>query len=79
MIHFHLNYGLGLHMSLIGNHQDFSVREFSPAGVKVFKMMLNSADGWLDPSTVKLFMNIETIALPILHRVLLGRGACSPD
>ena len=33
--------------------------QFSPAGVKVIKMMLSSADGWLDPSTVKLFMNIK--------------------
>ena len=33
--------------------------QFSPAGVKVIKMMLNSADGWLDPGTVKLFMNIR--------------------
>lgn len=33
--------------------------QFSPSGVKVIKMQLNSADGWLDPSTVKLFMNIK--------------------
>ena len=33
--------------------------QFSPSGIKVIKMMLNSADGWLDPSTVKSFMNIE--------------------
>ena len=61
LIHFHLNYGLGLHVSLIGNHPHFSVREinFSPAGVEVIKMMLNSAHDWLDPSTMKLFMNIK--------------------
>ena len=31
---------------------------YSPAGVKVIKMML-TGDSWMDPSTVKLFMNIR--------------------
>ena len=34
-----------------GNH-------YSPAGVKVMKIMLNGSD-WLDPSTCKLFMNVH--------------------
>ena len=44
--------------------------QFSPSGVKVIKMMLNSSDGWLDPSTVKLFMNIRNDGTaPITPRV----------
>ena len=31
---------------------------YSPAGVKVIKMML-TGDSWMDPSTVKLFMTIK--------------------
>lgn len=31
---------------------------YSPAGVKVIKLML-TGDSWMDPSTVKLFMNIK--------------------
>ena len=32
--------------------------QYSPAGVKVLKIMLNGSD-WLDPSTCKLFMNVR--------------------
>ena len=32
--------------------------QYSPAGVKVVKIMLNGSD-WLDPSTVKIFMNVK--------------------
>lgn len=35
--------------------------QYSPAGVKVIKIMLNGSD-WLDPSTVKLFMNVKNDA-----------------
>ena len=31
--------------------------QFSPARIKVIKMMLNGSD-WMDPSTVTLFMNV---------------------
>ena len=32
--------------------------QYSPAGVKVLKIMLNGSD-WLDPSTCKLFMTVR--------------------
>lgn len=52
--------------------------QFSPAGVKVIKMQLNSADGWLDPSTVKLFMNIKNDSgAPITPRVAGAWGMFS--
>ena len=31
---------------------------YAPAGVQVIKMML-TGDSWMDPSTVKLFMNVR--------------------
>ena len=31
---------------------------YSPAGVEMIKMML-TGDSWMDPSTVKLFMNVK--------------------
>ena len=49
---------------------------YSPAGVKVIKLML-TGDSWMDPSTVKLFMNVEMTVQPTSYLALLVLGECS--
>ena len=47
---------------------------YSPVGVKVIKMML-TGDSWMDPSTVKLFMNARNkAAQPTTPHVLGAWG-----
>ena len=47
---------------------------YSPAGVKVIKMML-TGDSWMDPSTVRLFMHARNdSAAPITAHFAGARG-----
>jgi len=49
--------------------------QFSPGGVKVIKMMINSSDGWLDPNTVKLVMNVTNKSADIIRPRVAGPWA----
>jgi hypothetical protein len=35
--------------------------QYSPTGVRVTKLTINSTDGWLDPSTVKVQFDIKNL------------------
>ena len=50
--------------------------QYSPAGVKVMKIMLNGSD-WLDPSTCKIFMNVNNDDDAGITPLVAVRGVCS--
>ena len=45
--------------------------DYAPKGVKVIKIML-TGDSWLDPSTLKLFMDVRNSSTGIITPVING-------